>query len=103
MDSRQTAEGALSVTITNYKNQEIFLDPSLVVDVMIHESLYDNTTHGEITILDLGGFEERIPLIGQEFISIKFSSISNSSFAEQNRNFVIYSMSPKFMDESKRI
>ena len=31
MDSRQTAEGALSVTITNYKNQEIFLDPSLVV------------------------------------------------------------------------
>lgn len=102
MDNRQTAEGALSVTITNYKNQEIFLDTSLVVDVMIHESLYDNTTHGEITILDLGGFEERIPLIGQEFINIKFSSSSNSTFAEQNRNFVIYSMSPKFMDESKK-
>ena len=38
--------------------------------------LDDNVIHGDITILDIGGFEERIPIIGQERINIKFGSKS---------------------------
>ena len=71
MDSRQIGERDLTVTITNYRQQDITLDPSTILDVMIHESLSDNTTHGEVTVLDIGGFEERIPIVGEEYINIK--------------------------------
>ena len=101
-DNRQIGEKNLSVLITNYQEQEILLDPSIVVDLVIHESLYDNSTHGEITILDLGGFEERIPIIGQERIQIKFGSKSNTSLSFQIKEFIVYSMSPKLIDESKK-
>ena len=102
MNNRQVGEGSLSVTITNYKGNTIALDSSLILDLSIHESLNDNTTHGDVTILDVGGFEERIPLLGQEFINIRFSAGSNSKFVEQNRDFVVYNMSPKLIDENRK-
>jgi hypothetical protein len=102
MDSRQIGERDLTVIITNYRQQDISLDPSTILDVMIHESLSDNTTHGEVTVLDIGGFEERIPIVGEEYINIKFGSKTNSKLANQNRDFVIYNMSPKLIDEGKK-
>jgi len=101
-DNRQIGDKNLSVIISNYLDQKIALDSSAIIDVIIHESLYDNTTHGEITVLDIGGFEERIPIIGQERIQIKFGAKSNKLLAHQVKEFVIYNMSPKLIDEGKR-
>ena len=82
--NQQTAEAKRSVVLTNYRDQQIELDPSIVVDFSIHESLNDNVIHGDITILDIGGFEERIPIIGQERINIKFGSknLNNISYTK---------------------
>ena len=102
MANFQTSEVNVSVHIENYLQRRISLDESIILDISIHESLNDNTTHGDITILDVGGFEERIPLIGQERININFSSKSNDILPEQEKHFVIYNMSPKFIDESKK-
>ena len=74
-DNQQPAESKSGVVITNYKNEKIELDSSVVIDFTIHESLNDNVIHGEITILDIGGFEERVPIIGQERINISFGDI----------------------------
>ena len=79
LENQQPAESKSGVVITNYKNEDIELDPSVVIDFAIHESLNDNVIHGEITILDIGGFEERIPIIGQERINIKFGSTTTLS------------------------
>ena len=98
----QTAESKRNVTLINYRNQRIDLDPSIVIDIAIHESLNDNVTHGEITILDLGGFEERIPIIGQERINIKFGSKHLNNVPNQDKNFVIYNMSPKTVDDGTK-
>ena len=100
--NQQTAEAKRSVVLTNYRDQQIELDPSIVVDFSIHESLNDNVIHGDITILDIGGFEERIPIIGQERINIKFGSKNLNNVSIQNKNFVVYNMSPKLIDESKK-
>ena len=72
MDNLQTSEVSVSVEIENYLQQRISLDESLILDINIHESINDNTTHGDITLLDIGGFEERIPILGQERININF-------------------------------
>ena len=101
MDNLQTSEVVVSVVIENYLEQKISIDESMILDINIHESLNDNTTHGDITLLDIGGFEERIPIIGQERININFSSKSND-LEEQQKHFIIYNMSPKMMDESKK-
>ena len=98
----QTAESKRNVTLINYRNQRIDLDPSIVIDIAIHESLNDNVTHGEITILDLGAFEERIPIIGQERINIKFGSKHLNNVPNQDKNFVIYNMSPKTIDDGTK-
>ena len=100
--SQQAAESKRSVVITNYKNDKIELDPSTVIDFSIHESLEDNVIHGDITILDIGGFEERIPIIGQERITLRFGSKSIDNILPQNKHFVIYNMSPKLIDESRK-
>ena len=101
-DNQQPAESKSVVVITNYKNEKIELDPGVVIDFAIHESLNDNVIHGEITILDIGGFEERIPIIGQERINIKFGSKDLNNVSVQNKHFVIYNMSPKLIDESRK-
>ena len=100
--NQQPAESRRSVVLSNYRNQSIELDPSIIIDITIHESLNQNTTHGEITILDIGGFEERIPIIGQEKINIKFGSSHLTNVPIQDKNFVIYNMSPKLIDESRK-
>ena len=102
LENQQPAESKSGVVITNYKNEDIELDPSVVIDFAIHESLNDNVIHGEITILDIGGFEERIPIIGQERINIKFGSKDLNNVSVQNKHFVIYNMSPKLIDESRK-
>ena len=101
MDNLQTSEVSVSVEIENYLQQRISLDESLILDINIHESINDNTTHGDITLLDIGGFEERIPILGQERININFSSRSNK-LQEQQKHFIVYNMSAKIIDESRK-
>tara|TARA_S200000501_G_scaffold374988_1_gene425851 strand:+ start:1446 stop:3065 length:1620 start_codon:yes stop_codon:yes gene_type:complete len=101
MDNLQTSDVTVNVEIENYLKQKISLDESTILDINIHESINDNTTHGDITLLDIGGFEERIPIIGQERININFSSKSNK-LEEQRKHFIVYNMSAKFIDESRK-
>ena len=100
--SRETARAKRSVIITNYQNNSIELDSSVIIDISIFESLNDNVTHGEITVLDLGGFEERIPIIGQERLQIKFGSRHLNNVTPQDKRFVIYNMSPKLINEGRK-
>ena len=99
--SRQTTEVNRSVVIENYKHQAIELDSSIIIDITIHESLNDNVMHGEVTILDVGGFEERIPIVGQERLEIRYATKASDA-PTIIKKFVVYNMSPKITEDKKQ-
>ena len=92
----------VSVVLSNYKNEKIELDSSVVIDFAIHESLNDNVIHGEITILDIGGFEERVPIMGVETENKhKFASKDLSQTFRYRINILSFVICPKLIDESR--
>ena len=68
-----SGEAEYSVVIKNYIGKEFPVGPSAFVSFNIFESLMDeNVMHGDITLLDSAGFEERVPFIGEETIRVDF-------------------------------
>ena len=64
------------ITIINYGGREYSVtdqDNSAILGLSIHENLFDSSViTGDIKILDSAGLDERLPIIGQERIRIKF-------------------------------
>ena len=68
-----SGEAEYSVVIKNYNGKEFPVGPSAFLSFNIFESLMDeNVMHGDITLLDSAGFEERVPFIGEETIRVDF-------------------------------
>ena len=68
----------------------------------IYESMYDQTVHGSVMIFDGAGFEERFPIVGQEFIYITYKSQSKSGLKVE-RVYHIIKMSETMIDERRMV
>jgi len=85
------------ISFYNYKNVEFKVGPSLFTEINIYESLFeDNVVNGDITFSDSAGWEERLPIIGQEKIKISFFNkrIPANKF---EGTYIVYKMSEKMI------
>lgn len=98
-----SGQADVKIFIKNYRGVEFELYPSVYSSLNIYESLFDdNVMNGDITIMDSGGFEERVPIIGEETIRIEFynTGMSQTRFIG---NFVVYKMSEKIVRERQQM
>jgi len=90
-------ECEFKISIFNYKGVEFEIGKSFFTNLNIFESLFeDNIVNGDITIVDSAGFEERLPIIGQEKIKIIFYNkrIPENRF---EASFLVYTMTEKMI------
>jgi hypothetical protein len=66
----------------------------LMVEMSYYEDIYSFVVSGYITIMDGQGFQELLPLTGNEFIEINLSKTSDQVNGI-NRTFRVYKMGPK--------
>lgn len=98
-----SGEAEYSVVIKNYTGKEFPVGPSAFLSFNIFESLMDeNVMHGDITLLDSAGFEERVPFIGEETIRVDFFNkrMPKTKFSAE---FVIYKMSEKVIQNKSQV
>jgi len=91
------------IELLNYNDRAYVIGESFFTSLNIYESLFeDNVINGDITILDSAGFEERLPIIGQEKIRIEFYNkrIPEISY---NGTFIVYKMSEKINVDRKQM
>jgi len=94
---RYTSECEYELYIINYRGTRFKISESFFTSISIYESLFeDDVMKGEITISDAAGFEERLPIIGQEKIEITFN---NKRLPESRvkHTFFVYKMSEKIV------
>ena len=77
MPSLHSGDSNFEITFINYRGAEYIINSNensgVLLGFTITESLFEsNVIVGDIKILDSAGLDERIPLIGQEKIRIKF-------------------------------
>ena len=104
-ESQQVFSGQAEykITIFNYKNEPFEVNPSAFTNFNIYESLFDeNVMHGDITMFDSAGFEERIPFVGEETITIEFFN-ARMPKTKFKGSFCIYKMSEKIVREKTQI
>jgi hypothetical protein len=66
----------------------------LMVEMSYYEDIYSFVVSGYITIMDGQGFQELLPLTGNEFVEINLSKTSDQVNGI-NRTFRVYKMGPK--------
>jgi hypothetical protein len=66
----------------------------LMIEMSYYEDIYSFVVSGYITIMDGQGFQELLPLTGNEFIEINLSKTSDQVNGI-NRTFRVYKMGPK--------
>jgi len=98
-----STEGKYEIILYNYQGKQFTIDASSMVNFNIYETLFDdNVIKGDITILDSRGFEEVVPIIGQEEIYFKFNNTKlPDTFYE--KTFVVYKMSNRLFKDRKQI
>ena len=104
-ESQQVFSGQAEykITIFNYKNEPFEVNQSAFTNFNIYESLFDeNVMHGDITMFDSAGFEERIPFVGEETITIEFFN-ARMPKTKFKGSFCIYKMSEKIVREKTQI
>lgn len=87
-ESIKSTDCSYEITIINYGGREYSVtdkDNSAILSLKINEFLLDSyIISGSIQVLDSAGLDERIPLIGQERIRVKFY---NKAFDKTNYTF----------------
>lgn len=99
----ESGQADVKVFIKNYRGVEFEIFKSVYSTINIYESLFDdNVIKGDITILDSGGFDERIPIIGEETIRIEFF---NTGFPATKfiGNYIVYKMSEKLISGKQQM
>lgn len=91
------------IELLNYNDRVYEIGESFFTSFNIYESLFeDNVINGDITIVDTAGFEERLPIIGQEKIRISFFSTRIPEIT-YNGTFIVYKMSEKINVDRKQM
>ena len=96
-ESIKSTDCSYEITIINYGGREYSVtdkDNSAILSLKVNEFLLDSyIISGSIQVLDSAGLDERIPLIGQERIRVKFY---NKAFDKTNYTCLLYtSPSPR--------
>lgn len=80
-----------SLKLTSYNGFEVDLTPNLL-ELTIHESVYQNFISGEILIGENVDLKRHVPLVGNEILEVSFKTSSYSNNIKHK--FYIYKVSP---------
>ena len=98
-----SGQANFDLALFNYRNVRYKIASSAFTNFNIYESLFDdNVVHGDVTILDSAGFEERVPIIGEETIEIEFQN-ARMTRTKYFGKFIVYKMSEKIIQGKQQL
>lgn len=93
MANRKPGQYSLSsISIINYAGKTIDIKASMI-EMDIQSDLFNTCLHGSITIKDSADFQQNVPLVGEEKLTISYKIDKESEAVE--KTFYIYSLVDK--------
>lgn len=80
------------LVLYSYNGSKINLSPNLL-ELVIHEDMYFTCLSGQLKIVENVNFIEKIPIIGHEYLSVKFKTPTRQQFIE--KTFFVYKVDSK--------